>query len=82
MKRCNNIVVSEEIMLEILTKGEKIVITIDKDLLSNDDFQKFIERIKLEDIAKKSKLTKKDAFAISENIKDKWWKENKVQILK
>lgn len=68
-------------MLEVARKGEKILISIDQDMISNDYFLKFMERMELEELAKKSKLTEKDAMSISEAIKKDWWEKNKKKLL-
>lgn len=68
-------------MLEVERKGEKIFISIDQDMISNDYFLKFMERMELEELAKKSKLTEEDAMSISESIKEDWWQKNKKKLL-
>lgn len=68
-------------MLEVQRKGEKILIAVDQDMISNDYFLKFMERMELEELAKKSKLTEEDATSISESMKEDWWQKNKKQLL-
>lgn len=68
--------------MDIRREGEKILISIDKDLISSKNLLKFIDRLKLEEIAKQSKLTKKDVAEISEKIKEEWWQKNKSRFLK
>jgi len=68
-------------MLEVLRQGEKILISVDQDMISNDYFLKFLERMKVEEIARKSQLKEDDAMALAEEIKADWWEKNKNQLL-
>lgn len=68
-------------MLNVSREGEKILIAIDQQMISNDYFLKFLERMKLEEIANKSKLKEEDAMAIAEEIKESWWETNKDRLL-
>lgn len=69
-------------MLEVSRQGKKILIAIDEDMLSNEYFLEFLERMKLEDIARKSRLTEDDAMTIANEMKEDWWQKNKSELLK
>ncbi|MCP5103522.1 MAG: hypothetical protein GY950_09095 [bacterium] len=68
-------------MLEVLRQGRKVVISVDQDMISNDYFLKFLERMKVEEIARKSQLKEEDAMSLAEEIKTDWWEKNKNQLL-
>jgi hypothetical protein len=68
-------------MLEVSGQWKKILISIDPDMICNDYFLKFIERMRLEDIAKESQLSEEDEMEIAEVMKDDWWQKNKNQLL-
>ena len=68
-------------MLEVLRQGKKILISVDEEMISNDYFLKFLERMKVEEVAQKSRLKEDDAMALAEEIKSDWWKKNKDQLL-
>jgi len=68
-------------MLEVSRQGTKILISIDQDMISSDSFLKFMERMKIEEIAQKSKLSEEDAISIAEEMKAEWWGKNKDQLL-
>jgi hypothetical protein len=68
-------------MVEITyTKGEAIL-KFPKKLVSAACVQQFLERLRLETIAEKSKLTQKQAWELSEQLKEEWWQKNKDNIL-
>jgi hypothetical protein len=63
--------------MQSVLKGDKVLFEfslgeIDEDILS------LLSTI---EIAKKSKATQKDIIKLSEDIKDKWWKENKQRFI-
>ena len=68
-------------MLEVSRQGKKILISIDQDMISSDSFLKFMEQMKVEEIAQKSQLTEEDAISIAEEIKADWWNKNKDRLL-
>lgn len=64
-----------------LKSGKNLVVKIPKNLISKDYVEKFIERIELEMLIEKSQMTDKEAWKLSEEIKEDWWKKNKVKYL-
>lgn len=68
-------------MVEILFEKDKAVLKFPKELLVTEYVQKFIERLKIETIVEKSKLTEEQATALAEEIKKEWWERNKEKFL-
>ncbi|MCF6156114.1 MAG: hypothetical protein E3K36_12910 [Candidatus Brocadia sp.] len=58
------------------------MVKIPKNLISKDYVKKFIERIELEMLIEKCQMTDKEAWKLSEEIKEEWWKKNKDKVLK
>ena len=61
-------VVAEKDEIRISTKG-----------MSSDEVRSLVDWLRLEVIARKSKLTEKDAWDLSEEIKAGWWERNKAR---
>lgn len=61
-------VVAENDEIRISTKG-----------MSSDEVRALVDWLRLEVIARKSKLTEKDAWDLSEEIKADWWERNKAR---
>jgi len=69
-------------MLEVSRQGKKVLITVDESMISNAFFLKFLERMKVEDIAQKSKLEEPEANFIANAMKNEWWTKNKKNCYK
>ena len=63
--------------MQIKTEGKNLVVRIPKNLISKDYVERFVERIELEMLVEKSRMTEKEAWKLSEEIKEDWWKENR-----
>jgi len=63
-------------------EGKTLVVKIPKDLISKDYVERFVERLELEMLVEKSQMTSKDAWKLSEEIKEDWWKKNRNKVLK
>jgi hypothetical protein len=61
-------VVAEKDEIRISTKG-----------MSSEEVRSLVDWLRLEVIARKSKLTEKDAWDLSEEIKAGWWERNKAR---
>jgi hypothetical protein len=70
----------ESLMVEI--KNDVVTISFPKELLSSDTVLRFLDLLDLERTAKKSKLSRKVAWELSEEIKENWWKANKHKLMK
>lgn len=69
-------------MIKIEINNDNVILCFPKNLMSSKYVQRFIELLEMEKIAQKSKLSEEDAWRLSEEIKEKWWEENKKNILK
>jgi len=69
-------------MVEIVFEKDEAILKFPKKLLSSDYVQQFVERLRLEAIVEKSKLTEEQAWELSEQLKRDWWKKNKKKLLK
>ena len=61
----------------VKTDENYINIRVPKNFIESKYVQQLIDLVSIEEIAEGSTLSKKDAWALSEEIKDKWWFENK-----
>lgn len=68
-------------MISIKYENEDAVLIFPKRLVSNDYVQNFIERLNVETIIQKSRLTEKDIMELSEKIKKDWWKKNRDRFI-
>lgn len=68
-------------MVEITFDGHQAILKFPKKYVSTKYVQQFLERLRLEAIVEKSRLTEEQAWEMSEQIKHKWWEENKKNIL-
>lgn len=64
--------------MQIINEGNNIIVKIPTKLISKEFVKKFIERIEVETILKKSKLTRKQAWDLSEEIKNEFWKKSNL----
>jgi len=69
-------------MIDIKFEKDEAIIKFPKQYVSADYVQQFIERLRLEAIVEKSKLTEEQAWELSENLKQEWWQKNKDNLLK
>ncbi|HLC15086.1 MAG TPA: hypothetical protein VJL89_02525 [Thermodesulfovibrionia bacterium] len=68
-------------MIDIKFKDDDAILTFPKKIVSSKYVQDFLDRLKLESIAQKSQLTEEKAWELSEELKQKWWDENKHRFL-
>ncbi|WP_022669779.1 hypothetical protein [Hippea alviniae] len=64
-------------MIDIKIEDENVVISFPKELLSIDYFSNIIKALEIEKTVAKSKLTEEKAFEMAEELKRKWWEENR-----
>ena len=69
-------------MVEITFNKNQAILKFPKQLASSDYVQQFLERLRLETIIEKSKLTEEQAWELSEEIKQEWWRKNKEKFFK
>jgi hypothetical protein len=65
----------------IASKNDNWVLTIPKQLLSDEYVKRLIERIEYLNLVDESKLSSEDAWNLSEEIKESWWKANRERML-
>ena len=68
-------------MLKVETTQETITLSFDKDFLSPVGLSNLIENLRMKELLSKSQLTEQQAFILSEELKDNWWKNNRNKIL-
>jgi hypothetical protein len=66
--------------VEITSSKDRVVISIDKSLVSKEYLLNLLDRLQVENLAKKADFDEK-ILEISEEIKSNWWKENKDRFL-
>ncbi|MDL1955536.1 MAG: hypothetical protein LWW95_00585 [Candidatus Desulfofervidus auxilii] len=69
-------------MIEIMFEKDKAILKFPKQLMAMDYVQQFLEKLRVESIIEKSKLTEEQAWELSEQIKEEWWNKNRERILK
>ena len=69
-------------MVDITFEEDEAILKFPKQFVSTDYVQQFLERLRLEAIVEKSKLTEKQAWELSEQLKQEWWQKNKEKLLK
>jgi len=67
--------------IAVKSSKDKIVVTFDKTKSNMDILLKFIDRLEIEEKAKKIDFSR-DILKIAEEIKSKWWQTNKQRFLK
>lgn len=67
-------------MIDVKVSNDNILIQIPKNFLSNAYLEKFLERLEAEEIAEKNSMTEEEAWNLSEEIKNNWYKENEEKI--
>ena len=68
-------------MINIKYKNDDAILTFPKKIVSSKCVQDFIERLILESIVQKSQLTEEKAWELSEEMKQKWWEDNKHRFI-
>ncbi len=68
-------------MIKIENKNNEILLSFPQYLISSQYLQSVIERLELEAAVQKSGMSEADAWNLSEELKDSWWKKNRNDIL-
>ena len=69
-------------MTALTHQNKNFLLSIPKELLTDKMVQKLISLIEFRELIKDNAMTEKQAFDLSEEIKEKWWQENKDWFLK
>ena len=64
------------------SRNKNFLLSIPKELLTDKMVQKLISLIEFRELIMDNAMTEKQAFDLSEEIKEKWWQENKDWFLK
>jgi hypothetical protein len=77
-----NFTLNKIIMGTIVRNGDNFLLTIPKNLLSENLIQRLLRLIEFQEVVKNNQMTEADAEQLSEEIKEKWWNDNKEWLLK
>lgn len=66
--------------IEVQTSPDRYIISIDKSLMDKDVLFSFLERLKLEELARKVNFDE-SILEIGEEISNNWWKNNKSRFI-
>lgn len=66
--------------VEITSLKDRLIINIDKSMFSKEYLVNLLNRLRLEELAKKADFNE-NVLKISDEIKSNWWKENKDRFL-
>jgi len=64
-------------MIDVKADKNVVRLTFPTDGMSVDQVNDFVNWLRVESIARRSKLTEKVAWQLSEEIKADWWEKNK-----
>ena len=67
-------------MIDVKVNKDNILIQIPKNMISNSYLEKFLERLEIEEIAEKNSMTEEQAWNLSEEIKENWYKKNEQKL--
>ncbi len=68
-------------MIDITFEAEDVVLKFPKRLVSSSYLQDFLEKLRLEMLAMKSRMTEEQVWELSEDVKQQWWDKNKELFL-
>jgi hypothetical protein len=66
----------------IIRNGDNLLLTIPKDLLSNSLIERLVRLLEFQAVIQNNQMTEVGAEQLSEEIKEKWWNDNKEWMLK
>lgn len=66
--------------IEVQNKPDRYIISIDKSLMDKDVLFAFLERLKLEELARKVDFDE-SIIDLGEEINNSWWKKNKSRFI-
>ena len=66
----------------IIRNGDNLLLTIPKNLLSDSLIQRLLRLLEFQEVVKNNQMNESDAEQLSEEIKEKWWNDNKEWMLK
>ena len=63
-------------MIAVKAENDRLQVTIPTEGLTPDEINDFVSWLRVETIARRSKLTPETAWKLSEDIKSDWWQAN------
>jgi hypothetical protein len=63
-------------MIGVSTENDQLLVTIPTQGLTPDEVNDFVAWLRVESIARRSRLTPEAAWKLSEDIKSDWWSTN------
>ena len=69
-------------MTTLIRQNDVFTLNIPKDLITDRMVQKLIQLIQFRELTQNNAMTEKQATELAEEIKEKWWQENKDWFLK
>jgi hypothetical protein len=69
-------------MLKVETTQQTITLSFSKDFMSPAKLSDLIENLRMKELLAKSQLTEQQAFNLSKELKENWWKNNRKKFLK
>ena len=68
-------------MFSCQTTSETVNLTFSKEFLSNQEFVKLIEKLRVQELISRRQATADDVMTIDEELKTAWWDENHARFL-
>jgi len=68
-------------MITVETTTTDVRVTIPKDAVPPKQLNAFVDWLRLEEVAQRSRLTEKDADFLAEEAKASWWATNKEKFI-
>ncbi len=69
-------------MLKVETTQKTITLSFSKDFMPPAKLSDLIENLRMKELLAKSQLTEQQAFNLSKELKENWWKNNRKEFLK
>lgn len=63
-------------MIGVTTENDQLLVTIPTKGLTPDEVNDFVAWLRVESIARRSRLTPEAAWTLSEDMKSDWWRAN------
>lgn len=68
-------------MLNVQVTGENINIMFNRNLISSEDLNEFLDKLRLKYLVSKSQMTEEEARKLAKELKSNWWKKNRDRFL-
>jgi hypothetical protein len=68
-------------MLNVQVTGENVNIIFTRNLISTEDLNEFLDKLRLKYLVSKSQMTEADAQRLAKELKSNWWKKNRERFL-